>query len=207
MSHKTLINNLKRQQTFVMIKPDGVMRGLTGEIITRIERAGLKIVALKMTTATKEKLEAHYPMTDEAWVSRLGEKGLSAFEAAGLDPIEFLGTNNSLQIGQGVTESLVQYMTSAPVVCMVIEGVQAVPMLRKIVGGTLPSKADMGTIRGDYSVDCPTVANVEGRALHNLIHASEIVAEAELEIKIWFTADEINSYNLGNGDIMYSKHY
>jgi len=156
-----IITKIKKQRTFAMIKPDGVMRGLTGEILRRIELSGLKIVALKMIRATKEQIIAHYPMSDQAWVDRLGEKGLSTFEGLKLDPKMYLGTDNKTEIGRSVAQSLIDYMTSGPVVPMVIEGIQAVDMVRKLAGHTLPFKAEMGTIRGDFSVDSPAVANVE----------------------------------------------
>jgi nucleoside-diphosphate kinase len=201
------ILKIKKQQTFVMIKPDGVMRGLVGEIVSRMEKKGLKIVALKMLKATRTKLEEHYPLQDEAWIERLGDKGISAFESIGVDVVEVLGTNNKLELGKKVSSALIEYMLSGPVVCMVIEGIQAVDIVRKLVGSTLPSMADIGTIRGDYSFDFPPVGLSEGRALHNLIHASEFPHEADDEMKIWFDQDEIISYELGNDKIMYSKFY
>lgn len=199
--------SIKFERTFCMIKPDGVKRALVGDIIQRLEKAGLKIVALKMIQATEEQVRAHYPMSDEAWVTRLGEKSLSSFENLDTDPAEALGSTDTKEIGQAVANSLVEFMTSGPVVAMVIEGIQAVEMVRKLAGHTLPFKADVGTIRGDYSVDSPAVANVEMRAIHNLIHASEISSEAEAEIKLWFPNDEIPTYNLGSEAIMYAKYY
>jgi nucleoside-diphosphate kinase len=200
-----IITKIKKQRTFAMIKPDGVMRGLTGEILRRIELSGLKIVALKMIRATKEQIIAHYPMSDQAWVDRLGEKGLSTFEGLKLDPKMYLGTDNKTEIGRSVAQSLIDYMTSGPVVPMVIEGIQAVDMVRKLAGHTLPYKAEMGTIRGDFSVDSPAVANVEKRAIHNLFHASETLEEAEREIALWFSPEEIMHYSRAGDDIMYSK--
>lgn len=202
-----VIKQLKNQQTYVMMKPDGVRRGLTGEVIKRIEALGLKVVALKMVSATEEMIRAHYPMQDQAWVERLGEKGLGTFESMNLDPKEFLGTDDKAVIGKSVAESLVAYMQSGPVVCMIVEGVGAVDMVRKLVGHTLPFKAEPGTIRGDFSVDSPAVANVEGRAIHNVVHASEIPEEAQTEINLWFTKEEVNSYTSAGEDIMYSKNY
>ncbi len=202
-----IITKIKKQRTFAMIKPDGVLRGLTGEILRRIELSGLKIVALKMIRATREQIIAHYPMSDQAWVDRLGEKGLSTFEGLKLDPKVYLGTDDKTEIGRSVAQSLIDYMTSGPVVPMVIEGIQVVDMVRKLAGHTLPYKAEMGTIRGDFSVDSPAVANVERRAIHNLFHASETLEEAEKEIALWFTPEEIMQYSRAGDDIMYSKTY
>lgn len=198
--------SIKFERTFVMIKPDGVKRGLVGDVIQRLEKAGLKIVAIQMVYATEDQVRAHYPMSDEAWVLRLGGKSLSSF-AGEAEAKEALGTVDKAVIGQKVVASLVEYMMSGPVVAMVIEGIQAVDMVRKLAGNTLPFKADVGTIRGDYSVDSPAVANVEMRAIHNLMHASEISAEADAEIKVWFPGVEIPTYNLGSEAVMYAKYY
>jgi len=200
------IKGIRYQRTFCMVKPDGVMRGLTGEIIKRIEKVGLKIVGLKMITATKEQIIKHYPMSDQAWVDRLGDKGLSTFSDLSLDPVEFMGTADKSKIGKMVTGALVKYMTSGPVVIMMVEGIQAIDMVRKLAGHTLPFKADMGTIRGDFSVDSPAVANVEGRSIHNLFHASENEVEAASELKLWFNNDvrDIHTYDRSEEGVMYS---
>jgi nucleoside-diphosphate kinase len=199
--------SIKFERTFVMIKPDGVKRALVGDIIQRLEKAGLKIVAIKMLQATEDQVRAHYPMSDDAWIARLGEKSLSSFENIDTDPMEALGTTDKTEIGQGVAKSLVEFMTSGPVIAMVVEGIQAIDMVRKLAGHTLPFKADVGTIRGDYSVDSPAVANVEMRAIHNLLHASEVASEAEAEIKVWFGDEEIPTYNLSAESVMYAKYY
>jgi nucleoside-diphosphate kinase len=201
------IQGLKNQQTYCMIKPDGVQRGLTGEIIRRIEKSGLKVVAMKMQMATKEQIVAHYPMSDQAWVERLGDKGLNTFNDLALNAKDFLGTDNKSEIGKSVAKALIEYMTSGPVVCMIVEGIQAIDMVRKLAGHTLPFKADMGTIRGDFSVDSPAVANVEGRAIHNLFHASETAQEAQNEIELWFGKDGVISYTRADEQVMYSKNY
>lgn len=203
----SVVSHIKFERTFCLVKPDGVKRGLIGDIVHRIEKAGLKIVAMRMLTPTAAQVRAHYPMSDEAWVQRLGEKSLSSFETIDATPLEILGTEDSKVVGNDVVESLVEYLTSGPVVAMVIEGIQARDMVRKLAGHTLPYKADVGTIRGDYSVDSPTVANVEKRAIHNLIHASETADEAKNEIALWFEGEDIPSYDLGNEAIMYAKYY
>lgn len=207
MSSHPAVNKIRFERTFCMVKPDGVKRALIGDIIRRFEKAGLKIVAMKMFTPTAEQVIAHYPMSDEAWVMRLGEKSLSAFDNIDAEAADVLGTVDKADIGKRVSESLVEFMTSGPVVAMVVEGVQAIEMVRKLCGHTLPFKADVGTIRGDYSVDSPVVANAEFRAIHNLIHASENHKEAANEIKLWFGESDIPSYDLGSESIMYSKYY
>ncbi len=202
-----VIKGIRDQRTFAMIKPDGVARGLVGEIVLRLEKAGLKPVAVKMILPTREQIIAHYPMSDQAWIDRLGDKGLSTFEELQLDAVEHLGTKDRSAVGRSVADSLVGYMTSGPVVAMVIEGLQAIDMVRKLAGHTLPAKAAVGTIRGDFSIDTPAIANVEGRALHNLLHASENQEEAANEIKLWFADDEIHSYKRVAEDLMFTKTY
>lgn len=201
------IYELKHQRTFCMIKPDGVMRGLTGEIINRFEKAGMRIVAMKMVRPTKEMIMAHYPTSDEAWINRLGDKALSGLEGLPLNAQDTYGTDDTRALGDMVIEGLVGYLQSGPVVAMVIEGVQAIDMVRKLVGSTLPFKADCGTIRGDYSVDTPAIANVEKRSIHNLIHASENPEEAAHEIKLWFKGEKIHDYSCSHEEVSYCKHY
>lgn len=207
MTQHPSVQKIKFERTFCMVKPDGVKRALIGEIIHRFEKVGLKIVAIEMFTPTEEQVRKHYPMSDEAWVSRLGDKTFSGFEGLGCTVLEVLGSEDKMVLGHGVAESLVKYLTSGPVVAMVIEGMQAIDMVRKICGHTLPFKADAGTIRGDYSVDSPSVANAEGRSIHNLIHASENAQEATNEIALWFGKKNITSYELTSEAVMYSKYY
>lgn len=173
-----------------MIKPDGVKKGLIGEIIRRFEQRDLKIVALEMFQPTYDQIDNHYPK-DEAWIRRVGQKTLGTYEKYGMDPVKQLGTSDDLEIGNMVRKWLVEYMISAPLVRMVVEGVHAVDMVRKVCGATMPYLADMGTIRGDYSADSPAIANMEKRPVMNLVHASETKEEAEHEIKHWFGGREV----------------
>jgi nucleoside-diphosphate kinase len=198
-----VLKTIKKQRTYCMVKPDGVQRGLIGEIISRIERAGLKVVAMKMVTPSEQMVRDHYPMMDDTWVGRLGDKGLNTFTDLGLDAKEHLGTDDRMVVGKGVAESLVTYMTSGPVVCMIVEGIQAVDMVRKLAGHTLPFKAELGSIRGDFSVDSPAVANIEMRSIYNLFHASETQEEAANEMSLWFGAHGIEDYKLAGEDVMY----
>lgn len=192
----------KEEKTLVLIKPDGVKRGLIGEIISRIEQRGLKIIALKMIWATPEQIDNHYPK-DPNWIKRLGEKTLATYEKFGYDPLEELGTNDPFKIGLEVRKWLIDFMTSGPIVKMVVEGVHAIEMVRKLVGHSIPALAEMGTIRGDFSVDSATLANREKRAIHNIVHASETPEEAQHEIDFWFSPEEIYSYKRAEEDIMF----
>ncbi len=181
--------NPKTEQTFVLVKPDGVRKGLVGEIINRFERRDMKVVALEMFQATFEEMDNHYPK-DEKWTSRLGEKTLSTYQKYGYDVQADFGTEDLLEVGKVVRGWLVDFMISAPMVKMVVEGVHAVDMIRKIVGPTMPYLAEMGTIRGDFSADSPALANKEKRAVLNLVHASETPDEAKHEIGHWFADAE-----------------
>lgn len=176
-----------------MVKPDGVQKGLVGEVIKRIEQRDLKIIALEMFLATKEQVDDHYPK-DPVWIERLGSKTLATYEKYNIDPVAELGTNDPKKIGKELRGWLLEYMTMAPMVRMVIEGIHAVDMVRKIAGDTMPYLADMGTIRGDFSVDSPALANKERRPIMNMVHASETEAEAEHEIKYWFGTSKIHEY-------------
>ncbi len=196
------MKHVRQQQTLALVKPDGVKRGLIGEILHRVERRGLKVVALKMVQVDRDHLEKHFPSSDE-WRDRLGDKGLKTFAEYNLDVKEYMGTDDRVEIGKKVKESLYDYMTSGPIVAMVIEGLHSIDMVRKLAGNTLPVFAEMGTIRGDFSVDSPAIANTENRAIHNIMHASETAEEAANEIALWFTPEEIHSYKRADEDIMF----
>jgi len=196
------MKNPQEEETFVLIKPDGVKRGLTGEIISRIEQRGLKIIALKMIWATKDQIDEHYPKND-TWIKRLGEKTLATYEKYGYDAKEEVGTDDPMEIGKIVRGWLMDYMTSGPVVKMIVQGIHAVDMVRKMVGNSIPAMAEMGTIRGDFSVDSSVLANRSKRAIHNLIHASETETEADHEINFWFAPEELCEYKRAEEDIMF----
>jgi nucleoside-diphosphate kinase len=193
---------IKQEKTLVLVKPDGVKRGLVGEVLQRIERRGLKVIALKMVQVDREHLEDHFPKSEE-WVERLGQKTLKTFTEYAIDPVAAQGTAEPKELGKMVKESLFLYLQSGPVVAMVVQGIHAIDMVRKLAGNTLPVFAEMGTIRGDYSVDSPSVANIERRAIHNIMHASETQEEAANEIGLWFTKDEIHEYKRAEEDIMF----
>lgn len=184
----------KEEKTFLLIKPDAVRRGLSGEIIKRIEARGLKIIALEMVQATEEQIDGHYPK-DKKWIKRLGVKTLNTYKNYDVDPEQELGTSDPMEIGKMVRQWNIEYLTEAPLIKMVIQGVHAIDMVRKLVGNTIPAFAEMGTIRGDFSVDSAVSANADKRAIHNIVHASENPEEAEHEIKYWFAPEEIHNYD------------
>jgi nucleoside-diphosphate kinase len=188
----SLTQKLEKERTFLMMKPDGVVRGLTGEVLKRIERVGLKIVALKMFWATREDIDEHYPKDDD-WLKRIGQKTKTNYEKYGLD-VKSLGTEDDKKIGLMVRGWVIEYLTSAPMIKMVIEGPHAVDLIRKMAGNTIPNQAEMGTIRGDFSVDSAVFANRDQRAIFNIIHASETPEEAKHEIEYWFSPEDIHDY-------------
>jgi len=183
----------KEESTVLIVKPDGVKRGLVGEIISRIERRGLKIIALCMIWPTRENIDDHYPK-DEAWIKRVGEKTLVTYEKYGLNAKAEFGSEDPLAIGKEVRSWQLDFLTSGPVVKMVVKGVHARDMVRKLIGATMPALAELGSIRGDFSVDSAAAANRDKRAVYNLVHASETEAEFENEKQLWFTDDEIHDY-------------
>lgn len=173
------------ERTLVLIKPDAFKRGLVGEIISRFERVGLKLEGMKIVNATIEIVEKHYP-DDKNWIRSVGKKTIDAYEKYNLNIIEDLGTNDALKIGKLVRKWLIQHLTSGPVSVLILSGNHAVEIVRKIVGNTVPIFAELGTIRGDFSIDSPDLSAREKRVLLNLVHASETVEEAKREISLWF---------------------
>ncbi|MFH1325408.1 MAG: nucleoside-diphosphate kinase [archaeon] len=183
------------EKTLVMIKPDGVKRGLVGEVIKRFEARNLKIVALEMSHPTKKQMDAHYPK-DKAWIENLGKNTARSYDEFKIPSTlkKDFGTDNLYEIGKKIREWLIDYMTSDPIVKMVVEGPHAIKMVRKIIGSTVPAFAEVGTIRGDFSVESSDTANIKKRAVKNLIHASGSEQEAEHEIKHWFSPEDIHEY-------------
>lgn len=195
----------REEITFLMVKPDAVQRGLTGEIIRRIEQVGLKIIGLRLFKPTLKQIDEHYPK-DEAWITRLGHKTLATYEKFGYDAKKELGTDKAEEIGPMVRQWLLDFMSSGPVAAMVIKGVHAVEMVRKLAGHTMPSDSELGTIRGDFSVDSAAAANRDKRAVYNLVHASETADEAEHEIAHWFGENEpLCNYERSDEMVMFPK--
>ena len=178
------------EKTLVLIKPDAVMRGLIGIICQRFEQAGLKIVACKLVFPTRKLLDGHFPKSED-WIRGMGEKTLETYQEYRIDPVEILGTADPLEIGQKIKEWNYRYLTLGPVMVMVLEGIHAVDTVRKLIGHTLPYKAGPGTIRGDFSINAPDLANVVGSACKNLVHASGTTEEAEQEVANWFSPAEL----------------
>lgn len=190
------------ERTVVLVKPDGVKRGLVGQIISRFESRGLKVVALKMVWPTREHSAGHYSGSED-WLRGIGEKTLDAFREYGMNVVDKMGTADPIEIGKMVQGWNVDYLASGPVVAMIVEGMHAVSTVRKLTGHTMPIKAEPGTIRGDFSVDSNTAANLESRTVRNLIHASGDPAEAAHEIEHWFAPEDIHDYKRSDEDVMF----
>ncbi len=193
------------ERTVVLIKPDGVKRGIMGEIITRFEKVGLKIVAMKMVWVDEELVSKHYPLSRSEWVQSVGERTLKTYQEFGEDPTEVIGTADPVEIGKKVVKWLVNYLTSGPVLAMVLEGNHAIKAVRKMVGNTSPGLADPGTIRGDYSIDTTDFGNAVGRPVTNIIHASGSAEEAKFEEELWFHENEIHKYVRADEGVLFGK--
>lgn len=181
------------EETVILIKPDGVKRGLVGQILSRFEQVGLKIVAMKMVWVSEAFVGKHY-RDDPDWYRSVGERLLKFYEENGRDPGEDLGTRDPVKLGKKVREWLFTYITSGPIIAMLLEAPHAVELARKLVGHTYPLSAAPGTIRGDYHYDSPFLSNFGGRSVQNLIHASGSSEEVEFEKKLWFHKKEIHNY-------------
>ncbi len=185
------------ERTLVLIKPDGIQRSLVGEIVRRIERTGLKFVGFKFLMANREQLVSHYNK-DDAWFLAKGTRVLEDRKAHGL-PVE----KEAMEYGREIIDLIVHFMTAGPILAFVVQGNEAVAVVKKLVGATEPKTSDVGTIRGDYTVDSYDHSSVQNRAVRNLIHCSESPAEAEREIKVWFKPDEIVKYKLLQERMLY----
>lgn len=153
-----------KQRTLILIKPDGVKRGFMGRIVSRFEDAGLKIVAVKLRHTEEGHALLHY--TEDIAIRR----------------------------GPRVREQLIDFLKTGPVLAMVLEGIEAIEVVRKMVGATEPKTALPGTIRGDFSHVSFGHANEKDKAVENLIHASANEADAKYEVSLWFNQDEFCDY-------------
>jgi nucleoside-diphosphate kinase len=188
----------KKDRTLIVVKPDAIQRTLVGEIISRYERIGLKLVAIKMCVPKEEHIEKFYTL-DPEWRRVTGEKNIKSYMDKGEKP----WTTDPYEVTNAVLKRLKSYMTSGPVIATVWEGAHAVEIGRKITGKTEPRISDVGTIRGDYVLDSYEMADKDDRSIRNLIHASGSPKEAEMEIAHWFTKEEIIEYRLVQEQILY----
>ena len=185
----------KKERTLVIIKPDGIQRSLIGEVINRLEKVGLKLVAMKMTMASEDLVEKHYTV-DENWILNVGTKIAEKLNPSATE-------EDKMEEGRKILSRLTKYMTSCPVVVMVWQGAHAASLVRKVVGKTEPLSSEVGTIRGDYVLDSYEMSDADERAVRNIIHASENDVFGEREIKVWFTDSEVCNYRLVADEILY----
>ena len=188
----------KFERTLVIIKPDGIQRGLIAEVIKRYEQIGLKLVGIKMMVPTAELIEKHYTL-DPEWRVKTGLKTIKGYTDKGLKP----PITDPLKVTELLLKKLVQYMTKGPVIAMVWQGAHAVEIVRKLTGGTEPLTSDVGTIRGDFVLDSYRMSDDDARSIRNLIHASGSVKEASDEIAHWFKKEELFDYTLLSEAILY----
>jgi len=185
------------EQTFVILKPDAVHRGLIGEIVSRFERCGIKIVATKMVYPDETTIGEHYAADDE-WLNSVGEKQIASYKKKGIEI-----TDEPKKLGLKVRNNLVDFLRLSPSIAFVLEAHNAVAHVRKLVGETSPEASAPGTIRGDFSFDTYELADKLGRAVQNLIHASSSVEEAKREIDLWFKSEEIHSWKRVDEELLY----
>ena len=191
---------MKTEKTLVIIKPDGIQRSLIGEIIKRYERVGLKLIGVKMMIPTEEQATKHYyDVGGDEWIEEVGRKASAAYEKKGeKSPYKTYSEN-----GWAILKANAKYLSAGPVIAMIWQGANAIELVRKITGATAPLLADVGTIRGDFTLDSYALADTDQRSIRNLIHASGEVDEAKKEIKIWFKENEILSYTHIQDKILY----
>ncbi len=187
----------KKERTLVILKPDAIQRSLIGTVMSRIENTGLKFVAMKFLLPEADQCWKHYNK-DEAWFMKKGTRIVEDRKAQNL-PIE----KEALEYGKDIIQSNVDFFTSGPVLAFVIEGNQSVAIVKKLVGGTEPTTSDVGTIRGDLTVDSYALSSIDNRAVRNLVHCSDSPEEALREIPIWFNEKEILNYRLVQEQILY----
>lgn len=192
------------ERTLVIIKPDGVQRSLIGEIISRFERVGLKLVALKFIKPSEEMATDHYyKVGGETWLEAVGAKARAAYEKKG----EQSPFTTNRENGEAVMKANARYLSAGPVVAMVWQGSHAVPLVRKMTGGTEPLSSDVGTIRGDFTLDSYEAADTDSRSIRNLLHASGSVEEATQEIGMWFKEEELLNYKIAQEHILYDVDF
>jgi len=177
-------------QTLILIKPDGVKKGIIGKIVSRLEDTGLRVCAMKMVWPDDKLAKNHYPL-EEQWAKDVFKKSKTTAEK---EKRKFEHKNH-MEFGEKIQSALREYIKEAPVVAMVIKGPHAVEIVRKVVGNTEPKQATPGTIRADFiSIESYEIADKHNRAIRNLIHASDSIENAKREIALWFKPEEIHEY-------------
>lgn len=192
---------IAEERTLILFKPDVLQRQIVGEILSRFERKGFKIVAIKMVNATKEQASTHY-INEESYLIDTGEKAKKGALSRGQDVSKW----NSLESGKVIRNRSIAYITCGPIMAMVLEGPGVIVGVRKLLGNTSPTDGDIGTIRADYSFDSYNLADSVSRATRTMLHASDSPESANREIPIWFKENEIcNNYETVAEKIFYDS--
>jgi nucleoside-diphosphate kinase len=192
------VTELKNQRSLVIIKPDGVVRHLVGEILNRFERKGLKIVAMKMLHATKSQIEEHYK-AEESWYESNGNRTYEGYVKLGQTP-----PGTPRELAENVHRKLVSYLGAGPAVYLVLEGAHVIEIVRKMRGATSPLNAEVGTVGFDFTLESYELGDAGDWAIRNILHGSDAPEAAAREIPIWFKEDEIMQYKTAVEDFIYS---
>jgi nucleoside-diphosphate kinase len=194
-------NKSSKERTLVLLKPDAVQRNLVGEIIKRFEQVGLKIVGLKLVHPTREQAWKHYVKSD-AEITALGERSIEGKKKWGVEVHD-----DPTELGRKIVDRLVKFLTASPIVAMVLEGNKSVPLVRKLVGSTEPLQSDVGTVRGDFTLDSYEISDNGDRAVRNLVHAASSVEDAVYEINVWFKPNELLNYKHIRETVLYDVNF
>ncbi len=179
----------KKERTFVILKPDTLQRSLVGEILKRFENMGLKLVGMKMVQASEDIIWKHYNKNDE-WFLKKGNQTIENRKKTGMSV-----DKEAIEYGKDIIRGAVKYIQASPVIALVLEGNQAVAIVKKLVGGTEPTTSDVGTIRGDYALDSYAMSDYDdSRCVRNLVHCTDKIDEAAFEIDLWFNEKELFDY-------------
>ncbi len=189
------------ERTLVLLKPEVVQRGLIGNILTRLENKGLKIIAMKMVWPSEDKASEHYDWSEAEQIAT-GDRTIEARRQKGL-PTD----KTNIEYAQDVQKRLRSHISAGPIIAMVIAGAHAVDHVRKVRGTANSLQADIGSITADLTVDSYAIADEDNRANRSLVHASSSLDEADREIKIWFKETEILEYDLAIEMILYGKEW
>lgn len=195
------LSQLRHERTLVIIKPDAVMRKIVGELLSRFERKGLKIVAMKLIWPTHALAEKHY-IDSEEWLIDTGTKTYNNYVENGVTP-----DKTPREIGLNTRSKLMDHLTAGPAAVMILEGSHAIEVVRRMRGATNPLKADVGTIGFDYTLESYELSDAGDWAIKNVLHASDSPANYERERDIWFTKDEVINYDTAIDHVLYTNDW
>lgn len=201
LSDAKKLEQLRNEYTLVLLKPDAVKRQIVGELLTRFERKGLKLIAAKLILPTEDLAGQHYTDSEE-WLKDSGERTYNSYVEKDIEP-----PMSARDLALNTRRKLMHGLTAGPVLAIVLQGAHVIEIVRKMRGSTSPQAADVGTIGFDYSVDSYELADAGDWPIRNVIHASDSVESADREIAIWFKPEEVLDYTSGIEQILYSKEW